>query len=100
MKRVVTALVLIPTFLYLILWSPKWAFLAAVAGVSWRADGAGRTGGGGGGPEGAGERMGNRIRTRFQRALLRHAQGAFEFASVLAARPRQDQSGQRNDQQL
>jgi phosphatidate cytidylyltransferase len=34
MKRVVTALVLIPTFLYLILWSPNWAFLTAVAGVS------------------------------------------------------------------
>jgi phosphatidate cytidylyltransferase len=34
MKRVVTALVLIPTFLYLILWAPNWAFLAAVAGVS------------------------------------------------------------------
>ncbi len=34
MKRVVTALVLIPTFLYLSLWSPNWAFLTAVAGVS------------------------------------------------------------------
>jgi phosphatidate cytidylyltransferase len=33
MKRVVTALILIPTFLYLILWSPIWAFLAATAGV-------------------------------------------------------------------
>ncbi len=34
MKRVATALVLIPTFLYLILWAPNWAFLAAVVAVS------------------------------------------------------------------
>jgi len=34
MKRVVTALLLIPIFLYLILWAPSWAFLATVAGVS------------------------------------------------------------------
>jgi len=34
MKRVLTALLLIPTFLYLILWAPQWAFLAAVAAVS------------------------------------------------------------------
>src|SRR5579872_4932317 len=34
MKRVVTALLLIPIFLYLILWAPDWAFLATVAGVS------------------------------------------------------------------
>ena len=34
MKRVVTALLLIPIFLYLILWAPEWAFLATVAGVS------------------------------------------------------------------
>ena len=34
MKRVVTALLLIPLFLYLILWAPYWAFLAAVAAVS------------------------------------------------------------------
>jgi len=34
MKRVVTALVLIPTFVYIILWAPYWAFLAAVVGVS------------------------------------------------------------------
>jgi phosphatidate cytidylyltransferase len=34
MKRVVTALLLIPSFVYLILWAPYWAFLAAVAGVS------------------------------------------------------------------
>src|SRR5277367_3872151 len=33
MKRVVTALLLIPTFLYLIVWAPYWAFLAAVASV-------------------------------------------------------------------
>ncbi|HTS50869.1 MAG TPA: phosphatidate cytidylyltransferase [Bryobacteraceae bacterium] len=34
MKRVVTALLLIPIFLYLILWAPEWAFLLTVAGVS------------------------------------------------------------------
>ena len=34
MKRVLTALLLIPVFLYLILWAPYWAFLFAVAGVS------------------------------------------------------------------
>jgi len=34
MKRVATALLLIPLFLYLILWAPEWAFLATVAGVS------------------------------------------------------------------
>ncbi len=34
MKRVLTALLLIPIFLYLILWAPYWAFLAAVAAVS------------------------------------------------------------------
>jgi len=34
MKRVLTALLLIPTFCYLILWAPLWAFLAAVAGVA------------------------------------------------------------------
>jgi phosphatidate cytidylyltransferase len=34
MKRVVTALLLIPAFVYLILWAPYLAFLAAVAGVS------------------------------------------------------------------
>ena len=33
MKRVLTALVLIPVFGYLILWAPQWAFLAAAAGV-------------------------------------------------------------------
>jgi phosphatidate cytidylyltransferase len=33
MKRVLTALLLIPTFLYLILWAPNWAFLITVAGV-------------------------------------------------------------------
>jgi|HubBroStandDraft_1064217.scaffolds.fasta_scaffold285860_2 phosphatidate cytidylyltransferase len=33
MKRVVTALVLIPAFLYLILWAPGWAFLTATAAV-------------------------------------------------------------------
>jgi len=30
MKRVVTALLLIPTFLYLIVWAPYFAFLAAI----------------------------------------------------------------------
>jgi phosphatidate cytidylyltransferase len=34
MKRVLTALLLIPTFCYIILWAPAWAFLAAVAGVA------------------------------------------------------------------
>jgi phosphatidate cytidylyltransferase len=34
MKRVLTALLLIPTFIYIILWAPLWAFLAAVAGVA------------------------------------------------------------------
>ncbi|HLG98257.1 MAG TPA: phosphatidate cytidylyltransferase [Bryobacteraceae bacterium] len=34
MKRVLTALLLIPIFLYLILWAPYWGFLAAVAVVS------------------------------------------------------------------
>ncbi len=34
MKRVLTALVLIPTFCYVILWSPQWAFLATAAAVS------------------------------------------------------------------
>ena len=29
MKRVLTALVLIPLFAYLILWAPQWAFLGA-----------------------------------------------------------------------
>ncbi len=33
MTRLITALILIPTFLYLILWAPGWAFLAAAAGV-------------------------------------------------------------------
>ena len=33
MKRVLTALVLIPVFAYLILWAPQWAFLAAAAMV-------------------------------------------------------------------
>ena len=34
MKRVLTALLLIPTFCYIILWAPAWAFLAAVAAVA------------------------------------------------------------------
>ena len=34
MKRVLTALLLIPTFCYIILWAPTWAFLAAVAAVA------------------------------------------------------------------
>jgi phosphatidate cytidylyltransferase len=34
MTRVLTALLLIPTFVYLILWAPFWAFLAAVIAVS------------------------------------------------------------------
>lgn len=34
MKRVVTALVLIPFFLYIVLWAPVWAFLVTVAAVA------------------------------------------------------------------
>jgi phosphatidate cytidylyltransferase len=34
MKRIVTALVLIPFFCYIVLWSPPWAFLATVAAVA------------------------------------------------------------------
>ncbi len=34
MKRVITALVLIPLFAYLTIWSPQWLFLAAVAAVA------------------------------------------------------------------
>ena len=34
MTRILTALVLIPTFCYLILWAPQWLFLAAVAIVA------------------------------------------------------------------
>ena len=34
MTRVLTALILIPLFCYLILWAPVWAFLAAVAAVA------------------------------------------------------------------
>ncbi len=34
MTRVLTALLLIPVFCYLIIWSPQWAFLVAVAAVS------------------------------------------------------------------
>jgi phosphatidate cytidylyltransferase len=34
MTRILTALVLIPTFCYIVLWSPQWAFLAAVAVVA------------------------------------------------------------------
>jgi len=34
MKRVLTALLLIPFFCYIILWAPEWALLAAVAGVA------------------------------------------------------------------
>src|SRR5579871_3141193 len=34
MKRVLTALILIPTFCYLILWAPPWAFLTATALVA------------------------------------------------------------------
>ena len=33
MKRILTALLLIPFFCYIVLWAPSWAFLAAVAGV-------------------------------------------------------------------
>jgi len=35
MKRVLTALLLIPLFCYLILWAPPWAFLAAVTAVAF-----------------------------------------------------------------
>jgi phosphatidate cytidylyltransferase len=34
MKRVLTALLLIPTFCYIVLWAPQWAFLGAVAVVA------------------------------------------------------------------
>src|SRR5262252_7268242 len=34
MKRLLTALLLIPTFCYVVLWSPQWAFLATVAVVA------------------------------------------------------------------
>ena len=34
MKRVVTALFLIPFFLYIVLWAPAWAFLVTVAAVA------------------------------------------------------------------
>lgn len=34
MKRVVTALILIPVFVYLILWAPQWLFLLAVTAVA------------------------------------------------------------------
>lgn len=34
MKRVLTALLLIPIFLYLVVWAPYWLFLAAVVAVS------------------------------------------------------------------
>lgn len=34
MKRVVTALVLIPFFLYIVLWAPTWAFLVTVSAVA------------------------------------------------------------------
>lgn len=34
MKRVVTALLLIPFFLYIVLWGPQWAFLVTVAAVA------------------------------------------------------------------
>lgn len=34
MKRVLTALLLIPFFCYIVLWAPQWAFLAAVAAVA------------------------------------------------------------------
>lgn len=33
MKRVITALILIPIFVYLVLWSPHWVFLVAVCAV-------------------------------------------------------------------
>lgn len=34
MKRVITALVLVPFFLYIVLWAPQWAFLVTVAAVA------------------------------------------------------------------
>jgi phosphatidate cytidylyltransferase len=34
MKRVVTALVLIPFFIYIVLWAPSWAFLVTVSAVA------------------------------------------------------------------
>ena len=34
MKRILTALVLIPLFCWVVLWSPQWAFLAVVAAVA------------------------------------------------------------------
>lgn len=34
MTRILTALILIPTFCYLVLWAPQWAFLSAVAAVA------------------------------------------------------------------
>jgi len=34
MKRVVTALILIPFFCYIVLWAPQWAFLVTVAAVA------------------------------------------------------------------
>jgi phosphatidate cytidylyltransferase len=34
MKRVATALILIPVFAYLILWAPQWAFMTALAAVA------------------------------------------------------------------
>ena len=34
MKRVLTALLLIPFFCYIVLWAPRWAFLATVAAVA------------------------------------------------------------------
>jgi phosphatidate cytidylyltransferase len=34
MKRVITALLLIPFFCYIVLWAPPWAFLATVAAVA------------------------------------------------------------------
>jgi phosphatidate cytidylyltransferase len=34
MKRVITALLLIPFFVYIVVWSPPWAFLATVAAVA------------------------------------------------------------------
>jgi phosphatidate cytidylyltransferase len=34
MKRIVTALLLIPFFLYIVLWAPQWAFLVTVAAVA------------------------------------------------------------------
>jgi phosphatidate cytidylyltransferase len=34
MKRVVTALILIPFFCYMVLWAPQWAFLGTVAAVA------------------------------------------------------------------